>query len=111
MRSRELRVFTVLLAAMLFVPLAACQSTPRQQFAQVNDTFITTVQVLNVAHDQGHFTDEEWVEDIVPLVKAGNALLDQYDTVTRTGMNGDPILIQVREILTALRPFVSRLDE
>lgn len=92
--------------------LGGCSSisSPRDGYATVNDAFIGTVQVLLVARDNGQFTDEEWHTEVLPLINIGDALLDQYDEITRTGHDAEPVLLQIRQILASLRPFVQRLE-
>lgn len=95
------KTFTFILMLIL---IAGCTANPRVDFANAQDTFIVTVQTLQQNRDQ--FTEEEWRDDIVPLVNAGDAALDQYDTLTRQGLPPDSAAATLREVLKALQPFI-----
>jgi hypothetical protein len=104
-----------LLLVIASVPLAsagcsAFQTSPRQGYAEVNDAFIAATTVLIAARDTKAITEEEWNKVVLPLINLGNDLLIQYDAVTEVGVDGTNILLQVNQVLTALEPFVARLQ-
>jgi len=88
--------------------MEGCAATPRQQYAQVQDTFITTLQVLLVAKETGEFTDEEWYDEILPLLFAADDLLTEFDNLTAAGESGDTVLAEFHRVLLLLRPFIAR---
>lgn len=114
------RMLRILLTAFLIVMVmwmatapSGCDTTqtPRQTYATVNDTFIAATQTLIVAAETGEFTQDEWNTRVLPLINAGNDLLTQYGVVTKTGVDGQNILFQIRDILIALQPYVVRASD
>ena len=104
------------LAGLLAVLLiAGCASTPREQYAQVNDTFIAAVGTLTDARSQGVFDDETWSDDIVPLIKLGDTLLDEYDAATEADMPTESVTQRLQTVLQRLQPHITQavqeLDE
>lgn len=103
-------ITTYFTAFVLLLMVVACETTPRQQYAAVNDTFIATTSTLIEGRALGVFDDEEWNGTIVPLINAADAALDQYDAVTRGGEPAPGTLEQVRTLLAQLKPFVVRVQ-
>lgn len=83
-------------------------ATSPQTYAALNDTFIAGVTVLIAAKKEGEFTDQEWVEDILPVIVLGNDLLEQYDLTRKTRIDTPGLLGKLHEVMTALRPYVAR---
>lgn len=83
-----------------------CASTPREQYAQVQDAYISTVTVLLEARSTGEIDEDTWQQDVVPLINLGDQALDQYGAATQSGGDPVPALITVRDVLAKLRPFV-----
>lgn len=103
--------FLAPLVLALTLLMAGCASSPRQQFAQVNDAYIATVQVLLEARAADVFTEEEWETEVLPLLRLGDNLLDQYDAATLAGVEAGPLLNQVIVVLDKLRPYLVRARE
>lgn len=100
----------LLVAAATLMP-GCGNTTPRQDFAAVNDAYIATVQTLLVARETGEFTEEEWQDDIVPLINLGNDLLNDYDEATQADVPADQTLLQINNVLRRLQPYLVRADE
>jgi hypothetical protein len=96
-----------MLALLLLVcTITGCASTPREQYAQVQDAYISTVTVLLEARSTGEIDEDTWQQDVVPLINLGDQALDQYGAATQSGNDPTPALITVRDVLAKLRPFV-----
>lgn len=102
------KILPLLLIAALFV---GCASTPREQYVNVQDAFITSVESLNEARDHGEFTEEEWQEDIRPWINLGDEALDEYDAATKAGQPTDHAESKLRRAYDKLAPFVQRASE
>lgn len=98
------KLLPLLLVVVMLV--GGCASTPREQYANVNDSFIAAVSTLTDAKTAGVFSDEEWNEDIVPLIRLGDTLLDEYDAATDADMPTEPITTRLQRVLTELQPFI-----
>lgn len=90
--------------------IASCSSTPRETYADLQDTFISGVRTLNAAYDSGDISQEDWDETVWPAIKAGDAALDAYDAATAAGMRGESALGQLKDALDALRPWILDLE-
>ena len=105
----------VMVAIVALYGVSGCEtfqaSTPQQQYAQVNDTFIATLQVLLVARGDEVITESEWQSTVLPLINTCNDLLDEYYREVKEGRPGTNTLSKVRIALGALRPFVARMDQ
>lgn len=100
------RATPILAILMVFALLAGCASTPRERYSDVNDTFIAAVTTLNDAKRSGVFSDEEWNDDIVPLIRAGNELLREYDAATEAGAETDSVAQRLSRVLARLQPYI-----
>lgn len=98
--------FVRLLAIVLLpVVMGACADTPRERYAQVNDSFIAATSTLVEGRQAGAFDAQQWGEDILPLLEAGNSLVNDYDEATQNG-EAPGIAQQIQGILTALQPYI-----
>lgn len=95
----------LLLIAALFM---GCASTPREQYSDLNDAYIASVQTLIEAKQADVFTDEEWQDAILPAIVAGDALLDEYDMTTGADQPDASVVRRLRRVLERLEPFVVR---
>lgn len=78
----------------------------REGYADVNDTYITVLEGLLEAQAAGKFSNEQWANDIVPIILLGDQLLDTYNAVTASGGEAPHTLEQLREVLLALNQFL-----
>jgi hypothetical protein len=116
MRLRHFLLPFVLIAALLSTATVNTGCAPagplqdKQNYAAVNDAFISAAQTLLVARDAGVFSPEEWVEEIAPLLVVGSTLLDSYYNVLYDGNETSALelLREVRRILTELEPYIER---
>jgi len=105
-------LFYALIGALVIaMGMAGCQGNPRHTYAEVNETVITTFVVLQEAQQSGEFTQEEWDQEVYPLILHANIAMRQYDILTRAGRDSQPVLNQLAELLTALQPYVQRSNE
>jgi len=98
----------VLIFALLSV---ACTSSPKVIYAQANDVYISAVQTLLVAQSTGEFTNDEWTNDILPLIVEGDKLLTEFDSAIKTGSPTDSIVVTLQRVLIHLQPYVARAKE
>lgn len=98
---------------LIFLALPSCASTDRGQYAQMNDTFIASVQVLVVAKQTGVFTDQEWNDEIKPAINLANSLLDYYNEASKTGDSSvsRSYFDRFQEVMALLRPFIVKASE
>lgn len=90
--------------------LQGCAATPPGRYAQVNDTFIATVQTLNQAKVSGLIDQQTWDARVLPLINSGNSLLDSYSKAVLSGQPTGSIAHQLAQIITALQPYLLRLS-
>ena len=103
------RFLAVLLVASLpMLAVSGCSTAPRVQFANAQETYIATLTTLAANRDS--FTDQEWQEDILPLVNSGEAALNQFDVLTAAGLPAGSATTTLRQILVALEPWLQDLD-
>lgn len=96
----------LLSALVIAAAVTGCAATPRERFAQANDTYIAAVSALLDAKAAGAFTEQEWQEDIVPLIQLGDTILDEYDLASRTGADTGSVARRLSDLLARLRPFI-----
>lgn len=95
------------LPLLLIVALVAgCASTPRERYAQAQDSYIAAVQTLIDARQAGVFDQETWREDILPVVNLGNDVLDQYDAATSAGQPAENLNHRLQSVLRTLQPYI-----
>ena len=99
-------VAPILALVLMFSIISGCNLTPREQVANIQDTYISLVVSLNQAYDGGYFTDEQWDSDIIPVIRAGDAAIDALDAATAAGFPPDNELEAVRQVIETLRPIV-----
>jgi hypothetical protein len=96
----------------VLLALAGCANqqtiTPRQTFADVNDTFITAVTVLSNATQTGALSKAD-AQVVVPYVVAADKLIDAYDAATKAGLDGSGVLDQIKAALIKIAPFVDQM--
>jgi hypothetical protein len=81
-----LTIFTLgLMLVCIGLGVGGCADTPRARYAQIQDVYITTTQTLLAARQRGDIDAETWEDDILPLLREGDAALDQYDEATKSG--------------------------
>ncbi len=98
------RSLPALLIVCLLLTLTGCNGPQarRQSFAQLNDTYITTVDSLITAYAHGEIDRETYVDDILPVINAGDAVLDGLDAATKAGLDDATYLDQLGIIVTRL---------
>jgi len=107
-------LFALLFSLLAVAATPGCenlQQNDRQTYAAVNDSFIAAVQVLNEARVSGEFNDEEWNDDILPLIELGNDLLNDYNDATKNDVPAEPILVQISTVLDRLQPYVEQTTD
>lgn len=92
--------------ALIVVLLSGCASTPRERYAQAQDSYIAAVQTLVDARRAGVFDQETWNGDILPAIELGNDLLDQYGAATKAGQPADDINQRLQDVLRTLQPYI-----
>lgn len=97
------KILPLLLIAAL---VAGCASTPRERYAQAQDSYIAAVQTLVDARHAGVFDQETWNEDILPAVELGNDLLDQYGAATKAGQPAENLNHRLQNVLRTLQPYI-----
>ena len=105
----------VMLGAFMVSPfmVSGCASTQRGKYAQLNDSFIATTEILLEAKNTGVITPEEWKNNVVPALQLASALLDQYDEATKAGDESarKTAFQRFGDVMRVLRPFVLRAME
>jgi hypothetical protein len=103
-----IRMLGPLLALLLTVAMVGCHATPRERYAQVQDTFITAVEVALAARAAGEISEEDWANTVHPLIVLGSDLLDEYDARTAAGEPAELVAAEVRHVMAQLAPFLER---
>jgi surfactin synthase thioesterase subunit len=96
----------VLAVLMMLVLLGGCANTPREQYSNVNDTFISAVSTLNAGKRAGVFSDEEWNETIVPIIRSANEVLREYNAATEAGAETESVAQRLSRLLQRLQPYI-----
>lgn len=86
--------------------LNGCVTSPTVTYANVNDSYIATVEVLIDAQVAGKISDEDWLEDVLPLINFGDSLLDTYWEAVQAGLEGEGTLNQITEVTRKLGDFL-----
>lgn len=101
--------------AIIIAMTAGCASFgTREHYAQVQDTYITAVDVLIEHRKAGAISDDDWKDNVLPVIERGDKLLDKYDEATREGALsearglGQSIRALIRD---QLRPLLERFRE
>ena len=101
----------VLLLAYFLTGCVSFSENPRTQYAQLNDVFIATVDVLVTARNIGEFDQDEWGSQILPLINIGHAVLEQLDAASKAGQPTESFILDLQEILILLNTFVERVED
>lgn len=96
----------MLTLTLLLTMLVGCATTPREQYGQIQDGFISALVIIQAARNAGDIDDETWELVIKPAVNLGDQALDAYNVATATGETGEDSLIVLQHVLRELRPFV-----
>ena len=101
----------LLLCVMAGCLLEGCADNKRQQYANVNDTFIKAVELLTVERRAGRFDDEEWNGKVMPLIRLGDGLLKTYDQASKLDLpEADNQLALLLDVLVKLETFTTQLE-
>jgi hypothetical protein len=94
----------VLLSTVALTALVGgCADTARGRFVQTQDVYITATQALIAARKRGDIDTTTWKEDVLPLIRAGDQALDQYDAATQSGADPTASYELALNILQRLR--------
>jgi len=104
-------MFRIRLFALVFVllMLPACATSELGRFAQVQDVYIASVTTLTDGYVAGVFTPALWQDTLLPLIDAGDAVLDEYEDAVVTGAVDPKSFIQrLQTVLDKMQPYIIR---
>ena len=87
---------------MAMILVAGCATTPRGLYSNTQDAYITVLQVAISAKVEGDISDEAWVENYLPYINRGDALLDLADMGTKNGADIGAYLSELTLITSSL---------
>jgi len=98
-------------AAMLLLA-AGCSTTQIGTYADVQDSYIATVDTLLEARNTGAISEDEWQEIVLPAILLGDSALDEW--LVAIDHNDDASAHDyartVLAVLQSLQPYVADLE-
>lgn len=94
---------------LLCVLMSACATSPRKQFANAQDAFISVVTELNKARLAGEISEDTWQSKVKPNINRGAHLLNELNELTASGFEGKSTREKVLEIVAKLRDIKTSL--
>jgi hypothetical protein len=96
-----------LTAIIALVLMVGCQTgDPLKQYATVQESYIVVTQIVIEARITGRISDDRWHNEVYPLIKTGDVLLDQYYAQVVGGLDTTAAVNDLRSILVQLQTFV-----
>jgi len=77
----------------------------RESYADANELFNLTVSRL-LAERGESISEDEWQEEVLPLINLADSLLDAYGVATRAGRDGEFALSELSNVLQALQKYL-----
>ena len=73
----------------MLLTMAACSTIPERKYTEINEAHIAIVESLLVAQRAGKISVEDWQNNVLPLIRTSDILLDRYKTSIRFGGTPD----------------------
>lgn len=99
-------VAAAIILTVLLVAATGCHLTPRQQYASVQETYITSVELVVAAYVAGEIDRDVYVEKVLPAIRKGDAALDVYNSLTALDLDASEPKAVLLEVLAVLQPFI-----